>query len=178
MSPEEKELHRRFLRLFTAHESAIRAYVRRLVPVRSDADDIMQDVSIVLWDKFGDFREGGDFRAWSFGVARFEVLAWRRDRARDRLVLDETVVERLATESIEREPLLSEQRKALESCLGKIDAKERALLLEAYGPDNRIRKVAEKSGRSIGGFYQWLHRMRASLLDCIRRTLESGEISS
>jgi RNA polymerase sigma-70 factor (ECF subfamily) len=32
MSPAETERHHRFLRSFTAHEPAIRAHVRRLVP--------------------------------------------------------------------------------------------------------------------------------------------------
>ena len=41
MSPSEIELNRRFLRLFTAHEEAVRAFVRRLVPTRADADDVM-----------------------------------------------------------------------------------------------------------------------------------------
>ncbi|MBN8626442.1 MAG: DUF1501 domain-containing protein, partial [Planctomycetes bacterium] len=47
----------------------------------------MQDISLVLKQKFDTFQGHGDFRRWAFGVARFEVLAWRRDKARDRLVL-------------------------------------------------------------------------------------------
>ena len=64
MPPQETDRHRDFLRLFASHEPAIRAYVRRLVPLRADADDVMQDVAVVLWEKFEEFREGGDFRAW------------------------------------------------------------------------------------------------------------------
>jgi RNA polymerase sigma-70 factor (ECF subfamily) len=63
MSSSETELHHRFLRLFTAHEGAVRAFVRRVVPTRADADDVMQEVSIVLWEKFTAFREGADFKA-------------------------------------------------------------------------------------------------------------------
>ena len=91
MPPPSTDRHREFLRCFTANEAAIRAYVRRLVPLRSDADDVMQEVAVVLWEKFDEFREGGDFRAWALGVARFEVLAWLRDKARDRLVLAQDV---------------------------------------------------------------------------------------
>ena len=63
MSPTEAELHRRFLQLFTTHEESVRAFVRRLVPARADADDVMQEVCVVLWEKFGTFHEGADFRA-------------------------------------------------------------------------------------------------------------------
>lgn len=171
MTPAENERHDKFLRSFTANEMAIRAYVRRLVPTRADADDVMQEVSVVLWKKFEKFRKDGDFRAWAFGVARFAALAWRRDKARDRLVLDEDVVTKLASETAEIEPFLSSQREALEKCMEDFQPNQRKLLMKAYQPDSRIQDVANSSGRSIPGFYQWLHRVRKMLLDCIRRRI-------
>jgi RNA polymerase sigma-70 factor (ECF subfamily) len=177
MTPAETEHHRHFLRSFTAHEPALRAYVRRMVPARADADDIMQDVSVVLWEKFGTFREDGNFKAWAFGVARFEVLAWLRDRGRDRLVLDEEVVARLAEESVADEPRLERQRLALDQCMQKVPVEQRSLLMQAYNEDARIQEVAQGSGRTVAGFYQWLHRMRKQLLDCIRRALSQEAAS-
>jgi RNA polymerase sigma-70 factor, ECF subfamily len=177
MSPSEIEFHRHFLRSYTTHEPAIRAFVRRLVPTRADADDVMQDVSVVLWEKFASFREGADFRAWAFGVARFEVLAWLRDKGRDRLVLDEAIVLKLAEESGRDEPKLERQREALELCMAKVPAGQRELLMQAYQPEVRIQEVAQGSGRSVPGFYQWLHRMRRMLLDCIRRALAQEALS-
>ena len=46
------EIHEKFVTLFAANEAAIRAYVRRLVPTRDDAADVMQGVALVLWRKF------------------------------------------------------------------------------------------------------------------------------
>lgn len=179
MSPAETENQHRFLRRFTAHEPALRAYVRRLVPTRPDADDIMQEVSVVLWEKFTRFQEDGNFKAWAFGVARFEVLAWLRDKGRDRLVLDEAVVALLADEAEEEEPRLASQRAALEDCMAKVEPGQRTLLMQAYGEDASIQEVATHSGRTVAGFYQWLHRMRKRLLDCVRRSLtREGEIPS
>lgn len=177
MSPAETERHRRFLRSFTAHEPALRAHIRRLVPMRADADDVMQEISVVLWEKFDTFQEGAEFRPWAFGVARFEVLAWLRDRGRDRLVLDEDVVTQIAEETTTDEPGLQRQREALEQCMQKVPAEQRSLLMQAYMTESRIQEVAQGSGRSVAGFYQWLHRMRRRLLDCIRRAL-SQEVAS
>ena len=171
MTAAENERHEKFLRSFTANEQAIRAYVRRLVPTRADADDVMQEVSVVLWNKFEIFRADGDFRVWAFGVARFAALAWRRDKARDRLVLDEDVVAKLASETAEIEPHLSRQREALEKCMENVQPKQRELLMRAYQSDTRIQDLANSSGRSIPGFYQWLHRVRKMLLNCIRRRI-------
>lgn len=174
MAPSEQDFHRTFLRLFASNEPAIRAFIRRLVPSRADADDIMQDVSIVLWEKFDAFEEGGNFRAWAFGVARYEVLAWFRDKGRDRLVLNEKVVDLLADESLETVPRFDRQREALEVCMEKVAPEQRDLLMKAYQPGAQIRELASDSGRTESGFYQWLYRLRRSLLDCIRRNMAKG----
>jgi RNA polymerase sigma-70 factor (ECF subfamily) len=163
--------HVLFLRSFTTNEATIRAYVRRLLPSRTDADDVMQGVALVLWDKFDQFREGSDFRSWAFGVARYEVLGWLRDHGRDRLVLAGDVIELIATEALEQETRFEQSRDALEKCLTKIGPRNRQLLLESYRPESKISDVAASSGRSTGAFYQWLHRMRRILLNCIEQEL-------
>jgi RNA polymerase sigma-70 factor (ECF subfamily) len=168
---QETELHRRFLPRFALCESALRSFIRRLVPAPSDADDVMQEVCVVLWEKFGSFDEKADFRAWAFGVARFEVLAWLRDKGRDRLVLDEEVVLQLAEEAESFEPALCRQREALEGCIQKVPPEQRSLLIQAYQTETQIHQVARQSGRTVPGFYQWLHRIRKMLLDCIQTTL-------
>ena len=175
--PDHDERHRRFLRAFTTHEPTVRAFVRRLVPTRADADDILQEVSIVLWEKFDEFRPGADFRAWACGIARYKVLAWLRDKGRERLVLNSEVVELIANESQQAESQLEQQRLALESCFEKIPAEQRDLLAKAYRRDVKIQDVAACSGRSVGGFYQWLHRLRRLLLECIGRELAEESLS-
>lgn len=173
MESENPQMHEQFLTLFTANEPAIRAYVRRLVPTRHDAADVMQAVSLVLWKKFRGLNQPDDFRKWSFGVARYEALAWLRDKARDRLVLAEDVLQTVANESAQDELRLSAQREALEGCLEKLSEKQRAVIMAAYTPDVGIQDAAKKSGRTVAAFYQWLHRMRLRLLECTRRTLRT-----
>ena len=169
MRPEAPNPHHLFLRAYTEHEPALRAFVRRLVPLRSDADDILQDIAVVLWEKFPAFESGSDFRAWAFKVARYEILAWIRDRSRDRLVLDEDVALTLADESAEEDRFLQDQREALASCMQKIPEKNRHLILHAYSRETSTEALAGQSGRSVPGFYQWLHRMRQLLLECIQK---------
>jgi len=175
MSPTEIEQHQRFLRALTAHEPAVRAYVRRLVPARADADDVMQEVAIVLWEKFGEFKEGAEFRPWAFGIARYKVLSWLRDKGRDRLVLSEEVVEMIAEETAQDDSRLEKQRRALEACTQKLEPDQRQLLMQAYQPESQIQTLAATSGRSVAGFYQWLHRVRRLLLDCIQREMGKEE---
>lgn len=173
MKPKHANTHEQFLTVFTANEPAIRAFVRRLVPTRQDAADVMQCVALVLWRKFDQLDERDSFRKWAFGVARLEVLAWRRDAARDRLVLSEEVLEAVASDSSAAESQLAAHREALESCLEKLPAEHRTLVLAAYQPETQIQTVADKSGRTVAAFYQWLHRVRVRLLECTRRTSQA-----
>lgn len=176
MDQENADFQEQFLRLFTANEAAIRAYVRRLVPTRNDAADVMQGISLVLWKKFAELDELEGFRQWAFGVARYETLAWLRDKARDRLVLSDDVLDMVARESAKHEKQLSAQREALESCLEQLPEEQRSLVLEAYEPDVCIQNVADQSGRTVAAFYQWLHRMRLRLRECARRTLRTERL--
>lgn len=177
MEPDNEDLHEQFLSLFAANEPAIRAYVRRLVPLRTDAADVMQEVALVLWRKFREFDDqSGGFRGWAFGVARYEALAWTRDRARNRVVLADDVLQTVAHESSLHEVKLSAQRDALEECLEKVPREQRALILAAYAPDVGIQEAARRSGRTVAAFYQWLHRMRERLLNCTRQALQAEGI--
>ena len=173
MDQENADFHEQFLRQFTANEAAIRAYVRRLVPTRDDAADVMQGISLVLWKKFAELDELAGFRKWAFGVARYETLTWLRDKARDRLVLADDVLAMVAHESAQRERQLSAQRTALENCLQQLPAEQRTLVLEAYTPGVSIQEAAEGCGRTVAAFYQWLHRMRLRLRKCTRRSLQA-----
>jgi RNA polymerase sigma-70 factor (ECF subfamily) len=177
MEPGRDEIHEQFLSLFAANEPAIRACVRRLVPTRHDAADVMQGVALVLWRKFEELDDAKGFRRWAFGVAKYEALAWLRDKARSRLVLAEDVLQVVAHESTREDERLTAQRDALEDCLEKLPAPQRMMILAAYAPDVAIQDVAAKSGRTVAAFYQWLHRMRMRLLDCTRQVLQAEGLS-
>ena len=41
-----------FLRVFAEHGPVLRTFVRSLVPSLADASEVMQEVAVVLWQKF------------------------------------------------------------------------------------------------------------------------------
>jgi RNA polymerase sigma-70 factor (ECF subfamily) len=160
-----------FLRLYAEHEPALRAFVRMLVPSLRDASDVMQEVAVVLWQKFADFDATRDFRKWAFGVARYEVLSFLRDRGRDRHVFDDALVNKLADEAAVGEPRHDAQREALESCLHKLPEPQRVLVLAAYAKGARMDELAELRGQTAMSLYKMLHRIRQALLECVRRSI-------
>ena len=105
--------HDQFLRLFAEHEPELRTFVRSLLPARGDAAEVMQEVAVVLWQKFAEFDPNRDFRRWAFGIARFEALAYRRDQAQDRHLFDDELAGKLADEAAAAEQTPSVTPRAL-----------------------------------------------------------------
>src|SRR5262249_14655413 len=50
-----------FLRLFLENERRLYAYILTLLANRADADDVLQEASLVMWDKFDERQPPADF---------------------------------------------------------------------------------------------------------------------
>lgn len=174
MSDSESQHRERFLCLFSESEAALQAFVRALLPSSSDASQVSQDVAVVLWQKFVDFDATRDFRKWAFGVARYQVLAFLRDRGRDRHVFSGDLVDELADQAEEAVPRHRAQQEALETCLGKLPESQRVLVLAAYAEGVRMDELASKRGQTAMSLYKALQRIRKALMECVGRTL-AGE---
>ncbi len=70
-----------FVRLLMANERRLLAYILTLLPHVADAQDVLQETSIVLWRKFGEYRPGSDFTAWAYRVAHNMVRNYRAKSA-------------------------------------------------------------------------------------------------
>lgn len=160
-----------FLRLWTRHEPELRAFVRAGVPRTPQVDEVMQEVSLVAWRKFPTLPDPAQFPRWACLIARYEILMSRRRHARDRLVLDEDILEKLAEEGAEEMSLRHQQLEALDGCIEKLPRERRDLALAAYAPETSMKALAAQMGRSEGSLYQLLARIRQELLRCVERTL-------
>jgi RNA polymerase sigma-70 factor (ECF subfamily) len=169
--------HDQFLRLFAEHEPALRTFVRSLMPSRGDASEVMQEVAVVLWQKFAEFDTTRDFRKWAFGVARFEALTVLRDKVRDRHLFDDELVNKLADEAAVAEQRHGTQREALDHCLQKLPAALREVVLAAYTKGTRMDELAARRGQTAMSLYKMLHRIRQTLLECVRRTIAREELA-
>jgi RNA polymerase sigma-70 factor (ECF subfamily) len=170
----DNERHANFLRLYASSEGALHTFVRSLVPTRQMALEVVQDVILVLWNKFEDTTA---FQPWAFGVAKKVALQHLRRVSRDRHVFDDDLVHRLSEESAARVEVHDRHREALQNCLQKLPEPQRDLVLSAYAPGVRIDELAAERGQTPMALYKILHRIRQSLLRCVDRTLATEEPS-
>lgn len=169
--------HRRFLKHFIPATAFLRAYLLAATGRPSEAEDLLQEVSSVLWEKFDRYDEARPFRAWATGVARLEVLKWRQKHARDRLVLSEEAVSLLADAALEASDLAAERAAHLPGCLAQLGEGAREIVALRYSEGLKVQDVAARLGRSTAAVEMTLTRTRRALKECVDRKL-SGEARS
>tara|TARA_R110002096_G_scaffold203718_1_gene389017 strand:+ start:1998 stop:2555 length:558 start_codon:yes stop_codon:yes gene_type:complete len=173
-TPSDPDFHEPFVRALTKYERIVRAYIRGSGISRpQDVDEIMQEVSLVAWEKFDQLRNIEEFPKWACVIARYQILNFRRRHSRDRLVLNENVFELLLEESLEESSLNEKRLNHLQQCLAKLPEKSRQLVLTAYQPDSTIETLASTMGRKANALYQQLWRLRRTLELCVEEALNN-----
>jgi RNA polymerase sigma-70 factor (ECF subfamily) len=168
---EKLELSADFIRLLTGHQAALLGFIYSLVPNWSDAEDLLQQTSVVLWEKFAEFRPGTDFGRWACTIARFKVMNFLKSKGRDRHFFSPEIVEQLADQGEESLAAREAERKALSYCLEKLPTKERQMLMEYYSGRMPVKDLADKREVTPFAIYKAISRLREALLGCIERRL-------
>jgi RNA polymerase sigma-70 factor, ECF subfamily len=159
--------------LLARYQQRLSGYIRHLIPNRADAEDVLQEVNLFLWQHGDEFQPGSNFGAWAYQIARNRVMNFHKKKPADIVRFSETVLEQLAAGADLDADFSPSRLRALEQCLQKLSAKDQTLLLLRYEPDATTQSVAERSERSLKSVYHSLNRVRTTLLECIQRTLSS-----
>jgi RNA polymerase sigma-70 factor (ECF subfamily) len=161
-----------FARLFSRHARRIYGLIMTLVFNHQDAEEVFQNSSVVMWNKFGEFQPGSNFFAWSSRIAYFEVLNHMKRQRRSRTLSDEAL-ESLANEAVALSDQTSARQAALEDCLSRLAANDRQLLQERYYQQRPPKQIASLQSRSVDSVYRALNRIHNVLLNCVERSLAS-----
>jgi RNA polymerase sigma-70 factor (ECF subfamily) len=160
-----------FVRLYLQHQKRIQGLILALVPRGADADDVLQEASAVMWQKFGEFELGTNFAAWALRIARYQVMAYYSTRKRERARLSDESLDAVV-ESLAKRPEREEDRSlALEGCLAGLDRSDRDLLDLRYRGGASVGDLARRTGRTAFAVYKSLNRAHDRLLQCMRGRL-------
>lgn len=150
-------------------------YASGLLGGADGADDVVQETNLFLWERRNDYALGSNFRAWALKVAKFKVMAIRRDLARSprRVTFTDEMFEMLA-ERAESRPGMAERRlRALGICLAKVRLQDRKLLEWKYSQNASLTDLAEDAGQSANALHKRVSRLRLALRQCIEKNLTS-----
>lgn len=160
-----------FIQLHNAHRSQLLGYLFCMVRNMADAEDLFQQVSVTLWDKFGEFAPGTNFGAWSMATARNKALTFLRSQGRERARFSDQVIEELAAQPLWSPTEVDGRLTALADCQQKLSRRDQALLALCYSSDASMVDVAHQVGRPVDSIYSSLSRIRRNLYLCIQRAL-------
>ncbi|MBN1669831.1 MAG: sigma-70 family RNA polymerase sigma factor [Kiritimatiellae bacterium] len=174
MAGEEQGLSGEQLqRAFIGQRDRLFAYILAAIRDFADAEDLFQDVSLVILKKQQDGIVVRHFGAWSREIARRTVQDYFKRRKKDRLVLAGDALELLeqafaahdAENGGEDQLLLRRLRR----CVSELPGHLHDLVALRYRESLPLREIAARLGRSAGAVQVALSRTRTKLLDCTRR---------
>jgi RNA polymerase sigma-70 factor, ECF subfamily len=160
-----------FVRLLKRHDRRVAAYVFSLVPDWNDAEDIVQETCVRLWEQFDEYRPDEDFGAWACTVARYLVLAYRKRTQRQRLHFRSDVLDALDAQVAADQPEAERRLRLLAECVRRLGDSAGDLLRRCYAEGAKIKDIAGQLGRSVNGVYLALSRIRRDLHECVEMSL-------
>lgn len=157
----------RFLTLFLRSEREVFRYVAALVPNLADAEDIVQQAALALWEKFDAYDPAQPFTPWACRFALNKARQWMERRQRWQTLLTGGLAEELARRREELRPELEWRLACLEDCLRKLPEDQRALIEGYYYRRTGIEALAAASRRTVEATYKTLQRIRYVLQRCV-----------
>ena len=163
----DKESKKEFFLEYSKHQAQLYAYICSLVPSFADADDILQETSLALWENFEKYEKGSNFLAWAKKTAHFRVLRYRQKCSRDRLHFSDEISSLLEDTLNTNADYLQQRIEALQNCMNKLGSAEREIFEKCYSKEMKIKDAAAELGRKIKGFYKTMARLRKKMTECV-----------
>jgi RNA polymerase sigma-70 factor (ECF subfamily) len=154
------------------HRSSLFAYILSVVRDFDFAEEILQDVAVVVCEQGADFEPGTNFGAWAARIARNRIF--NRTRAARREIL-------LSTEALDAVERAGEQAppsgwiRAVRACLERVGARARSILLLRYRDGLSGDEIARRIGSTVPAVHMALSRARAAVAECVLGRLAEEE---
>lgn len=162
------------LREFVRHRSILFSLIVSVVREFGFAEEILQEVAVVILDQWADFTPGTNFQAWAMKIARNKIRTLTRTAGRLVLLSPEAMdaVEK-AAETQRPEGWLE----AVHHCLEAVEERSRTLLSLRYGKGLSGEEIARRLSMTVPAVHMALSRARTSVGRCVQGRLAEGGLS-
>jgi RNA polymerase sigma-70 factor (ECF subfamily) len=156
-----------FRELYRLTAPRLRAVVRALIRDPERSKEIIQDAYVRIWQNAAKFdRTKGTASAWLVTLTRRLAIdeLRRRDLPVSSLDEDESLMNTLAADFVETEPLGMDR---VSRCLGTLRDDYRRAILLTYVHGYTYDQLSQRFDRPVGTVKTWVHRGLADLRACI-----------
>jgi RNA polymerase sigma-70 factor, ECF subfamily len=161
-----------FLKRFLRHQDDLRAFLGSVVRDRAAAEDLFQEVSLVLWQSFGNYDPSRPFGAWARGIAVKKVLQTREKSRRLPLAFSPQAILAIL-DAYDRTEKLAPDPSDLRECIAKLPPRSQSLLALRYERSFKLGQIAREVGSTLDAVHKLLTRIRENLQECLQRRLQS-----
>jgi RNA polymerase sigma-70 factor, ECF subfamily len=166
-----------FAKMYPPLYPELMAYAISMGIPSSEADDVLQDASMVAMKNIESFQTGTNFRAWAYAIVRNRVWSHLKKISKRPLPLPDETLEKIESISLADTGTMETMMRALDSCVEKLQDKSRAVIMLRYADGKSIEEIGAKLNKTADAIYQILTRVRKSLQDCISRHSAAQELS-
>ena len=155
-NPETKNYG--FNLLVRKYQQRIYWLIRKMVIDHDDADDLVQEVFIKVWQKLDQFRQDAKLYTWIYRIATNETLNFLRKK-RNKYFLPIHDVEGELLHKLTSTPHIdgNEVQMKLQKALLKLPDKQRLVFNMKYFEDMKYEEIAEITGTSTGSLKASYH---------------------
>ncbi len=159
-----------FVRNLVRHKRVLEGMLTAMVGSRHVAEDLFQEVAMIMTRKREEADEDSRFVAWGKSIAFNVVRDFRKKMARRKVwTLDDSILESVADVFEETEDhVWEERRQALRHCAGNLSEKEKTILRRRYDEGEAIEQLASSFAMSRGALDTMLYRIRKGLHACVQ----------
>jgi RNA polymerase sigma-70 factor (ECF subfamily) len=158
-------------RLLVSHRRALYAYIRAIVCNHATAEDVFQEVSVVVVRRWQEAGGHGDFWKLAREVARRQCLAALRRSKNAPLLLSSEALDALDVGFEALAESSDERAQALERCLEELPDRWREIIRFRYFDKLAVTEIAARLSTSANTISVTLHRIREKLADCVAASL-------
>lgn len=145
-------------------------FIRAIVGSRSLAEDVFQELAILVMRKHSDIPNADTFAGWIRRAARFEARNALRKHDREHLAISEDVAELIERQAPEPIPV-NRHIEALERCTELLSPAARTLVKLKYHQGRSGEEMSEQLGKPLNTIYVSLSRIHKALGLCVKSRL-------
>lgn len=162
---------------WTRAQPSVRRFVSSFLRDPGAVDDVLQEVALIVVEKFEDWDPNRPFAGWALGIARRVVSAHLRRKYREKKIELSDAIDRVALSFEKLEPHAEVMKDSLADCLGQIRGQSHRLLSLRYREGLELKQIAERLGMTASNVGVMLHRVRAALRECVDNKLRAEGVA-
>jgi len=151
--PASKE--KAFRNLLNTYQERLYYHVRRYVHNHEDANDILQNTCIKVWNAIDNFRGESSLYTWLYRIAGNEAITFlNKNKKRNEVDIEQTTANyRSAADTIDGD----EMTLKLERAIATLPDKQKQVFIMRYYDELPYEKIAEISETSVGALKASYH---------------------